>query len=65
MTKRHFIALADRIREVNLHGTNSRMVDCEPFTPGHIAELASFCKEFNPRFNEAPLAGIYRGRVWE
>lgn len=48
MSKKHFIALADAIRDFNecaKHG------DCDPFTPTQIALLAGFCEEQNPNFN--------------
>lgn len=46
MTKKHFVALADMIRQVNSHWPESNH-----FNPGQISELADFCKSQNPRFN--------------
>ena len=45
MTKRHFIALADMIRDVQSDDHRTR------FTPYHIERLAAFCQSQNPRFN--------------
>jgi len=44
MTKKHFIALADCIRDNNQYGK-------EPFTQHHIDVLANFCKEQSYHFN--------------
>ena len=45
MTKQHFIALADAIREVRENYTAIPFTDCQ------IEELANFCQSQNPRFN--------------
>ena len=42
MTKKHFIRLADHIRDTGHY--------CEPFTPRQIEHLANFCHEQNPSF---------------
>lgn len=44
MTKKHFIALANIIRE---HNSN----DDYPFTAGQLEVLAEFCKSQNKQFN--------------
>ena len=43
MSKKHFVALADHIRQ---HNNLS-----DKFEDGHLATLADFCQSFNPRFN--------------
>lgn len=53
MTKKHFIALADTIKETNhrtrlTHGLASIP---NPFSPGQIGILADFCQSQNPNFN--------------
>jgi hypothetical protein len=45
MTKKHFIELADAIRDHN------RYYPEDSFTPTQIGSLASFCHEQNPNFN--------------
>ncbi len=47
MTKKHFIRLADQIRNYN---QDIDTVGCE-FTPMHIDFLADFCQSQNPNFN--------------
>jgi hypothetical protein len=48
MTKKHFIRLADYIKRANNFATAA-----EPaFTPSQIRDLALFCKECNPAFNQ-------------
>lgn len=44
MTKKHFIALADTIRESN-------RFDSHCFTREAILDLAKFCKRQNPNFD--------------
>ena len=46
LTKKHFIALADHIREFNKPEGAS-----EPFSEYQIGTLADFCEEQNPQFN--------------
>ena len=55
MTKRHFIALADMIREHNelQHGTANSIT----FGPFHINTLANFCQSQNPNFNRERWLG--------
>jgi hypothetical protein len=52
MTKKHFIELADAIREYNTHsfpaGTNT--VSPLQFTWTQLLALADFCQSTNPRF---------------
>jgi hypothetical protein len=43
MSKKHFIRLAEYLRDTDRH--------CEPFTTRQIEHLADFCYEFNHRFN--------------
>ncbi len=43
MTKKHFIALADAIRDHNKYGP-------APFTQEQIGALASFCRDQNNNF---------------
>ncbi len=49
MTKKHFIELADRIREWNYHPPYYMSVPF--FHKDHLKFLADFCKSQNPRFN--------------
>lgn len=46
MTKQHFIALADHIKDVNANKAH-------PYTFLQIQELANFCQSQNPRFDRA------------
>lgn len=49
MSKKHFIALADAIREHNsIRWADNRN---RQFCPEQIEALASFCKSQNPQFN--------------
>jgi hypothetical protein len=43
MTKKHFIALADTIKEANGRG--------QTFTYSQLGILAGFCASVNPKFN--------------
>jgi hypothetical protein len=45
MSKKHFIALADAIREQNKIGHN-------PFTTDQVLQLAWFCQKQNTSFNK-------------
>jgi hypothetical protein len=49
MTKKHFIALADYIRDSKPY--------CEPFTDRQIEHLANFCHAQNPAFNHERWIG--------
>lgn len=49
MTKKHFIALADYIREHNRIAQFNTALS--KYDHGHIEGLASFCKAQNPDFN--------------
>jgi hypothetical protein len=51
MSKKHFIALADAIREHNKFTKTMGNAAC-PFTYPQIKELARFCKAQNSNFNE-------------
>lgn len=46
MTKKHFIALADMIRDHNRHSDY-------PFHPSQIESLADMCERENPAFDRA------------
>ena len=48
MSKKHFIALADDIREHNRCAVNNGEI---PFTPDQIDVLARFCRMQNSQFN--------------
>jgi hypothetical protein len=51
MTKKHFIALADSIREHNRCSQNKSQNT--PFTPDQLETLARFCASQNGRFNRS------------
>lgn len=52
MTKKHFIALADMIREHNnCAATKDGIFD--KFTEMQLIALAEFCRDSNPRFNRS------------
>ena len=55
MTKKNFIALADRIVETNHIFAN------KPFTPTAISTLADFCAAQNPNFNRERWLGYIAG----
>jgi hypothetical protein len=55
MTKKHFIALADSIKERNNNP------DAEPFTISQIQFVADFCQSQNPNFNRARWMGYIAG----
>jgi len=59
MTKKHFIALADAIRDHNQ--TADPYTTGEPFTNSQLGLLADFCEESNPRFNRARWLGYIAG----
>lgn len=48
MTKKHFIALADMIRE---HNKRAKGGNYDPFTESQIYMLAWFCADQNPHFD--------------
>jgi hypothetical protein len=50
MTKKHFIALADMIRDTKKRYENGA-VTAVPFTQEQICDLADFCESQNPNFN--------------
>lgn len=58
MTKQHFIALADVIREHN------RVLDTASrarFTPEQVEALADYCASQNPRFDRERWLGYIKG----
>jgi hypothetical protein len=56
MTKKHFIALADAIREANSNHHASYH-----YNPGQLNDLADFCQSQNPRFDRQRWLGYIRG----
>lgn len=55
MTKKHFIALADMIRNVNAD------TSATPFTDWQVGALADFCAAQNPQFNRERWLGYIAG----
>jgi hypothetical protein len=54
VSKKHFVALADVIREHNIAIENdNRSNPCDAFQAAHINVLADWCQDTNPRFNRA------------
>jgi hypothetical protein len=45
MTKKHFIALAQYLRDTEGY--------CQPFTANQLEHLANFCHSQNPNFNRS------------
>ena len=63
MTKKHFIALADAIREhnrviVNVWGANGGRMS---FSDEELHALAHFCQSQNPRFDRERWLGYIAG----
>jgi hypothetical protein len=58
MSKRHFIQLADIIRNYN---KTAEIVDSPPFIEGQIFALADFCQSQNPRFDRERWLGYIAG----
>ena len=54
MTKKHFIALADYIRDHNRY-------EKDPFTDNQLAAIANFCKNQNGHFMADRWYGYIRG----
>jgi hypothetical protein len=54
MTKKHFIRLAEYIRDA------AKYADA-PFSDAQINHLADFCHEANPRFNRERWIGYIKG----
>jgi len=54
MTKKHFIRLAEYIRDAEKYAA-------APFTDAQVAHLADFCHEANPRFNRERWIGYIKG----
>lgn len=65
MTKKNFIALADKIRQHNRieaqFDPKERGGMAEPFTACQIRSLAEFCEAENPRFNRERWLGYIAG----
>jgi hypothetical protein len=59
MTKKHFIALADAIRDHN--GYSERCGDGPAFTEHHLDTLAGFLRDQNPAFNQDRWMGYIKG----
>jgi hypothetical protein len=55
MSKKHFIALADAIREHTTCGG-------QPFTEDQLNVLAGFCKRQNPAFDRSRWLGYIAGK---
>lgn len=60
MTKKHFIALADAIREYNDTGISGEH-PYQPFNEAQIRVLADFCEAQNSRFNYDRWVGYIAG----
>ncbi|MBO0695598.1 MAG: hypothetical protein J2P56_05795, partial [Verrucomicrobia bacterium] len=56
MTKKHFIQMADYVREHNTHPDRG-----VHFTDGQIRTLAEFCYAQNPRFNRERWLSYIKG----
>lgn len=64
MTKKHFIALADAIREHNAVAAKWQWPDDNRFplfNKEHISTLADFCREQNSAFNRSRWLGYIAG----
>ena len=59
MTKKHFIALADAIRDYN--NAPGRVLKAFPFDTLQIKALANFCQSSNPNFNRERWLGYIAG----
>ena len=59
MTKKHFIALADAIREHNAESNDPN--GPAPFTLAQMGTLANVCARSNPRFNRERWLGYIAG----
>ena len=53
MSKKHFIALADYLRDTKHY--------CQPFTTDQIEHLANFCHSQNPNFKRDRWIGYIAG----
>jgi hypothetical protein len=53
MSKKHFVALADYLKDSKPY--------CEAFTPLQIEHLANFCHSQNPHFNRERWIGYIKG----
>ena len=66
MTKKHFIALADKIREHNSFCTSHEWKAMDPanrFTTEQLNTLADFCAAQNPQFNRERWLDYIAGKV--
>jgi hypothetical protein len=59
MTKKHFIAMADMLREHNVVSGNN--TDYTAFTTNQIEALADFCQAQNSNFNRDRWLGYIAG----
>ena len=56
MTKKHFIALADAIKDHNRYDLAG-----QPFTPAQIETIAAFCRSQNYQFKRGVFLGYIAG----
>ena len=64
MTKKHFIALTDSIREQNAHGcSDASQTGWTAYTPDQIESLADFCASQNPQFDRSRWLGYIAGAI--
>lgn len=63
MTKQHFIALADRIKQYNngAFEAGSNIVSPIQFSHTQILAIADFCQEQNPNFNRERWLSYIKG----
>ena len=62
MTKKHFIALADSIKQQNARGcSDASQTGWTVFTPDQIEQLADFCAAQNPQFSRERWLGYIAG----
>jgi hypothetical protein len=66
MTKKHFIALADTIKEhnrvANDFNKGSELEHYPAFSQEHIERLAGFCLDQNPHFNQTRWKDYIAGK---
>jgi len=58
MTKKHFVKMADAIRE---HNMGADVVCVRRFTPSQLDTLADFCQSQNPNFDRELWLGYIAG----
>lgn len=61
MTKKDFIALADRIKHYNKECLEAGDNIVDMFDVAHLELLADFCQEQNPQFNRERWLGYIAG----